>query len=71
MDADPNIAGTARNALAARYTDLARAQRNNIINSAINGFAGDAISNVQDKVAEEIQKQQSARQQYVDSLGTY
>ncbi len=71
MDADPNIAGTARNALAARYTDLARAQRNNTINSAINGFAGDAISNVQDKVAEEIQKQQSARQQYVDSLGTY
>lgn len=71
MDADPNIAGTARNALAARYTDLARAQRNNTINSAINSFAGDAVSNVQDKVAEEIQKQQSARQQYVDSLGTY
>ncbi len=71
MDADPNIAGTARNALATRYTELARAQRNNTINSAVNSFAGDAISNVQDKVAEEIQKQQSARQQYVDSLTSY
>ena len=71
MDADPNIAGTARNALATRYTELARAQRNNTINSAVNSFAGDAISNVQDKVAEEIQKQQSARQQYVDSLTLY
>lgn len=68
MDADPNIVAAARSALASRYTEGARAQRNNIINSAVNSFAEDALPNVQDNVEQEIQRQQSARQEYVDSL---
>ncbi len=69
MDADPNIAATARNALRDRYTELARSQRNNVINSAVSGFEESALPNVQSSVEEEIQKRQNLRQEYVDTLG--
>lgn len=68
MNADPNITVTARAALAARYTESLRAQRN-IINQATNSYADSAISNVETHLEEEIQNMQTARQQYIDSLG--
>ncbi len=70
MNTDPNITATARAALAARYTEEARSQRNTI-NSALNSYSDDALDNVEDGVAEEIEKQQSARQEYIESLGIY
>ncbi len=66
MNADPNITQTAKAALAQRYSSL-QAQRQ-IIVDALNGFADEALTNVQQKVETEIQEQQSARQEYVDGL---
>lgn len=68
MNNDPNIAATAKAALAGRYTEAARAQRD-VVNQAKNNYAEDAISNIEDNLEQEIQKQQSARQQFIDSLG--
>ena len=70
MNADPNITAVAKTELAARYTESARAQRDTI-NSALNGYAEDATTNVEDNTEQEILKQQTARQEYVDSLGAY
>ncbi|MCI9365493.1 MAG: hypothetical protein HFJ54_02510 [Clostridia bacterium] len=68
MNSDPNIVPTAKAALAARYTDAARAQRD-VINQAKNSYNEQAKSNVESKIQEEIQKTQAARQTYIDSLG--
>lgn len=68
MNADPNITATAKNALVARYTESLRNQRN-VINQAIGGYSDNALSNVESNLEEEIQKQQTARQEYIDSLG--
>ena len=68
MNADPNIADTARKALAARYTETARAQRD-VINQATNNYSDDALSNVEESLEEENEKQQTARQEYIESLG--
>ena len=68
MNADPNIADTARRALAARYTEAARAQRD-VINQSTNRYSEDALTNVEENLEEEIQKQQTARQEYIESLG--
>lgn len=70
MNADPNITAVAKTELAARYTESTRAQRD-VINSAINNYSDDAISNVEDNLEQEIQKQQTSRQEYIDSLLTY
>ena len=67
MNANPNITATAMNALSQRYTEAARNQRGTI-NAAVNGYAEDALSNVETKIAEEIEKQKVARQAYVDGL---
>ena len=68
MNSNPNITQEAKNALAARYTESARGQRD-IINQATNSYTNDALTNVEDKIEEEVQKQKEARQTYVDSLG--
>lgn len=67
MNVDPNITVTAMNALSQRYTEGARGQRG-VINSAINRYSEDALTNIETNLAEEIEKQKAARQQYVDSL---
>ena len=67
MNADPNITAIAKNALASRYNEEARAQRD-LINQSVNKFTEDALENVQEKTQEEIQKQQTARQDYITSL---
>lgn len=68
MNSDPNITAKAKAALASRYTDAARAQRD-VINQAKNNYADDALTNVEDRLQEEIQKRKSERQTYIDSLG--
>ena len=68
MYANPNITNEAINAIAARYTENARNQRNNI-NSSLNEYTEDRITNIEDRTQEEIEKMQSARQEYVDGLG--
>lgn len=67
MNSDPSITATAKSALVARYTDSARAQRD-IINKAIDSYSETALENVQQKLQEEIQKQQAARQAYISAL---
>lgn len=68
MSADPNITTTAYNALAQRYnTESVRSQRA-VINSAKNGYANDAITNIEKNIADEIERKKAARQEFVDSL---
>lgn len=69
MNSDPNITVTAMNALSQRYTEKARDQRKHI-NSALGGYSENALKNVEDDLTEEIEKQKSARMQYVDGLST-
>ena len=68
MNDDPNITAVAKAALAARYTTDKTDQRN-VINNQLGTYADDATANVENHVEEEAQRQQSARQQYIDSLG--
>lgn len=70
MNSDPNITVTAMNALSQRYTEAARNQRN-VINQALNGYADEGLQNIETKIEEEIEKQKTARQQYVDGLSEY
>lgn len=67
MNSNPNITLAAMNALSQRYTETARAQRGSI-NSALNGYNDNALPNVESNTAEEVEKMQAARQQYVDGL---
>ncbi len=68
MYANPNITNEAINAIAARYTENARNQRNSI-NSSLNEYTEERTQNIEESTQEEIEKMQSARQQYVDGLG--
>jgi len=70
MNSNPNITVTAMNALSQRYTEAARNQRN-VINNALNGYADEGLQNIETKIEEEIEKQKTARQQYVDGLSEY
>ena len=67
ISANPNIKAEAMNALADRLTQGARDQRGTI-NSAVNGYIQNALQNVESNTQEEIEKMQTARQQYVDGL---
>lgn len=67
MNSDPNITVTAKNELATRYTESARAQRD-VINQSLEEYSEDATENIEENVEEEVQKQQTARQEYLDSL---
>lgn len=70
MNVNPNITVTAMNALSQRYTEAARNQRSTI-NSAVNGYSGDALTNIETNLAQEVEKRQAARQEYVDGLSSY
>lgn len=69
MESDSNVTAEARDALRQRYTQGAVNQRNNVINPTIEGVGEERLPNVQEKTAQEIEKQQAARQEYVESLG--
>lgn len=67
MNANPNITHIAMNELSQRYSEKAREQRANI-NKAIDGYSENALTNIETKQGEEIEKRQAARKQYVDGL---
>lgn len=69
MNADPNITKTAKEAVAARYSEAARAQRE-AISQALDAYNDQALTNVEQKLETEIEKQQTARQDYLDELAT-
>lgn len=68
IDNNPNIVEKAKEELRARYSDLAKKTRNDYLQSAING-ADDYSSNVQSGADDDITKQNTARQKYLESLG--
>lgn len=68
MNSDPNITSKAKSALVSRYTEEARRQRETI-NNIVNNNSDSATSSVEQGTQEEIKKQQSARQEFVQSLG--
>lgn len=68
IDNNPNIVEKAKEELRARYSDLAKKTRNDYLQSAING-ADDYNSNVQSGADNDITKQNTARQKYLESLG--
>ncbi len=67
MNVNPNITATAMNALSQRYTEAVRNQRQNI-NAALGGYSGETLTNIEARLQEEIERQKTARQQYVDGL---
>ena len=69
INANPNALGQAIAELNDRYTDGLKAQRNNVINSALNEFESDRGSLVETGTVTEIQNIQKAREEYVQALG--
>ena len=67
IDNNPNVTGEARNALGAKYTDGIRQQRT-VINREIETYLEDSKENVEAGVAESIEKQKTARADYVAGL---
>lgn len=69
INTDPNVVTVARNALWARYNASNGDQhRNNDINSQLNQYGSQTLTNIETKVQESIRKQQEARQSYLDEL---
>ena len=68
IQSDPNIVAIASEELASRYSDSAKKNRNDYLQSLINN-ADDYTSNISDKANENITNQNSARQKYLQSLG--
>lgn len=68
IQSNPNIVSIASEELAARYSDAAKKNRNDYLQSLINS-SEDYSSNVQDKADENITNQNTARQKYLESLG--
>ena len=69
IQSNPNIVSIASEELAARYSDAAKKNRNDYLQSLINS-SEDYSSNVQDKADEKITNQNTARQKYLESLGS-
>ena len=67
IQSDPNIVDKASEGLAARYSESAKKNRNDYLQSLINS-SEDYTSNIQDKSEESITNQNSARQKYLESL---
>ena len=67
ISSDPNIVERAMNALRARYSESAKAARNNYLQSLIDQ-SDNYSSNIQTKQDEKITNQNSARQKYLESL---
>ena len=69
IQSDPNIVTIASEELAARYSESSKKNRNDYLQSLINSSA-DYSSNVQEKADEDITNQNTARQKYLESLGS-
>ena len=69
INTNPNALGQAIAELNDRYTDGLKSQRNDVINSALSQFETNRNSLVEDGTVTEIQSIQSARDEYVKSLG--
>ena len=67
ISADPNIVSTAMETLRARYTDTAKAIRNNYLQSLIDS-SDDYENKVESKEDENTANQITARQKYLESL---
>ena len=68
IQSNPNIVNIASEELATRYSDTAKKNRNDYLQSLINS-SEDYSANVQDKSDENITNQNTARQKYLESLG--
>lgn len=68
MNADPNIEGTAREALNARYTAGLREKRDQDIQGQLNSYQEQAKSNLETKLEQEITNSKENRKKYLDSL---
>lgn len=69
LNANPNIAQEAKNALFARYNQ--NATREDVINSVLAQYAQDTVDNIEAGVQEEITRAKEAREAYLESLGGY
>ncbi len=69
IDNNPNIVEKAKEELKTRYSDNAKKTRNDYLQSIINN-SSDYTSNVQTNAEDGITKQNSARQKYLESLGS-
>ena len=67
LNVDPNITAEAKSALAQRYSDETRAQRS-AINKDLENYTDDAKTNIEAGVSESIEKQKTARADYVAGL---
>lgn len=69
INTNPNALGQAIAELNDRYTDGLKSQRNDVINSALSQFETNRNSLVENGTVTEIQSIQTARDEYVKSLG--
>ena len=67
IENNPNIVERAKEELKSRYSDAAKKTRNDYLQSIINN-SEDYSSNIQDKADDDITKQNTARQKYLESL---
>ena len=66
--ADSNITQEASKKLEQRYAEALKASRQKNIQSVLDNYSEDAKDNIEEKIEEEIVKQQEARQMYLDEL---
>ena len=67
IQSNPNIVSVASEELASRYSESAKKNRNDYLQSLINS-SEDYSSNIQDKADEKITNQNTSRQKYLESL---
>ena len=67
IQSDPNIVSIASEELASRYSESAKKNRNDYLQSLINS-SEDYMPNVQTKLEEDVTNQNAARQKYLESL---
>ena len=64
---NPNVVATAKKALSDRLENLTN-QRNNVINTELQNYSADAQTNVEERIKEENEKRQEAREKYLEEL---
>lgn len=64
---NPNIVATAKKALSDRLESL-NVQRDNVINTELQNYSADAQTNVEERIKEENEKRQEAREKYLEEL---
>lgn len=69
MNTNPNLTNIARASLEARYRIEGVAGQRKNIDQSLAEYDEDAITNIEQKLEEEIVKQQTARQAFIESLG--